>query len=72
MLHSVLMQLRKVSGDCEDGDCPTVYMSDRGTVVFQGAVVTSTEGLRLKPGEQAVELPLDVVRSALPQLSGGF
>jgi hypothetical protein len=66
------MQLRMVSGDgCEDGACPAVFISDRGTVIFQGGLVTSVEGLRLKPGEQAVELPLDVVRSALPELAGG-
>ncbi|HET9140563.1 hypothetical protein [Actinophytocola sp.] len=41
-------------------------MSDRGTVVFQGEPVGKADGLRLGSGEQAVELPLDVVRSALP------
>lgn len=65
------MLLRKVSG-CEKGECPAVYVSDRGTLVFQGAAVTSAEGLRLRPGEQAVELPLHVVRGALPELSGGL
>jgi len=47
------------------------YLSDRGTVVFQGGAVSSAKGLRLGAGEQAVELPLDVVRQALPELSGG-
>ncbi|MFC4084382.1 hypothetical protein [Amycolatopsis samaneae] len=62
------MKLRKLT-DCRIDECPTVYLSDRGTVVFQGNTVTS--GLRLGPGEQAVELPLEVVRQALPELSGG-
>jgi hypothetical protein len=70
MPQPVTMQLRKVSG-CSKGECPAVFMSDQGTVVFQGEVVTSAEGLRLSPGEQAVELPLDVVRNAIPELIGG-
>lgn len=61
------MRVRKVSG-CEGGNCPTVYVSDRGTVVFQGDAVARAEGLTLGNGEQAVELPLDVVLSAFPAL----
>ncbi len=64
------MKVRRVSVGCEGGDCPTVYVSDRGTVVFQGDVVASAEGLRLGQGEHAVELPLDVVKSAIPALLG--
>lgn len=65
------MELRQISGACHNTDCPTVYLTDRGTVVFQGDTVSPAHGPRLSPGEQAVELPLDVVRSALPELSGG-
>ncbi|MBP2320690.1 hypothetical protein JOF56_001075 [Kibdelosporangium banguiense] len=61
------MKLRKVSG-CEDGFCPTVYVSDRGTGVAQGAPVVEAEGLALGPGEVAVELPLDVLKDALRAL----
>jgi hypothetical protein len=70
MAEPVDMKLRMVSG-CEGGECPAVYVSDRGTVVFQGNVVTVAEGLRLGAGEQAVELPMEVVRRVLPELSGG-
>lgn len=63
------MELQKIAGSCPDNDCPTVYLSDRRTVVFQGGAVTT--GLRLGPGEQAVELPLDVVRQVLSGLPGG-
>lgn len=62
------MKVRRVSADCQGGNCPTVYLSDRGTVVFQGYTVASAEGMTLAEGEQAVELPLDVVRSAMPEL----
>jgi hypothetical protein len=61
------MELRQVSG-CEGGECPKVFITDRGTAVFQGDIVT---GLRHGPGEQAVELPLSVVRDALGALSEG-
>lgn len=62
---AVTMELRKVSAGCEGGDCPTVYLTDRGTAVFQGETVA---GARIGQGEQAVELPLSVVRSALAAL----
>lgn len=58
-----------ISDGCQGGECPTVYVSEHGTVVFQGYVVTGVDGLTLSPGEQAVELPLEVVRSALPMLA---
>jgi hypothetical protein len=61
------MQLRKVAG-CSKGECPAVYLSDRETVVFQGTVA---EGVQLGAGEQAVELPLGLVLSAIPSLPGG-
>ena len=63
------MELRQVSG-CEGGECPKVYLSDRGTAVFQGNVVPAAE-LTVGHGEHAVELPLDVVRDALNELMGG-
>lgn len=34
------MQLRRIAGTCYDDDCPTVYLSDRGTVVVQGYTVS--------------------------------
>lgn len=62
------MKLRKITADCNVKDCPAVYVSDLGTVVFQGLPVAAADGLRLGDGEQAVELPMDVVREALPKL----
>jgi hypothetical protein len=58
------MKLRKVSG-CDEGLCPAVYISDRGTGVAQGTPVIDASGLALGPGEVAVELPLGVLREAL-------
>lgn len=65
----VTMTLRKVAGSCRNDDCPTVYVSDRGTVVFQGDAVTAAHGLRLGTGEQAVELPMSLVLEAMNELS---
>ncbi|WP_093422492.1 hypothetical protein [Saccharopolyspora flava] len=62
------MKLTKVT-ECKDDNCPAVYISDRGTAVIQGAVVNPpTEGLTLGAGETAVELPPEVVLSAVEAL----
>lgn len=60
------MQLRKLAGTCDDDECPTVYLSDRGTVVVQGFTVT--RGLSLADDEQAVEIPADLLRRAVEGL----
>lgn len=64
------MKVRKVSSDCDRGNCPTVYLADDGMPVFQGYPVESADGMRLGPGEMAVKLPLDVVLSAISALTG--
>jgi hypothetical protein len=56
------LELIRISGDCNAGDCPTGYVSNRNTVVFQGPVVASAQGLRLGVDEQAVELPVEIVK----------
>ena len=62
------MELRQVSG-CEGGECPAVYLAvEQGTAVFQGRQLTTADGVNPGPGEQAVELPLEVVRDALAAL----
>lgn len=59
------MPLLKVSG-CDNGTCPAVYVSDRGTAVVQGTpVAAATEGLTLGDGETAVELPPEIVLDAV-------
>ena len=62
------MRLLKVSG-CDNGTCPAVYVSDRGTAVVQGdPVATHTDGLTLGEGETAVELPSEVILGAVATL----
>ncbi len=53
---------------CPDGDCPAIYATDRGTVVFQGSLVADAEAVGARPtatGETRAELPLELVMSWL-------
>ena len=61
------MKLRKLT-ECKKTDCPAVYISDRGTAVVQGIQVAEAEGLTLGAGETAVEVPPDIVLSAVREL----
>lgn len=65
------MKVRRVSDECRNTNCPTVYLADDGTAVFQGEPVDSADGMQLGPGETAVKLPIDVVMNALSALSQG-
>jgi hypothetical protein len=63
------MLLEPLRGECSDGKtCPALHRTDRGTVVVQGWTVTDPEALRqlrLPPGEQAVEIPAELVAEVL-------
>ncbi len=49
------------NGDCDSGDCPTVYVTDRDTVAVQGYDID-----RATPaGESVVEIPKAVLREAV-------
>ena len=56
-------------GECSDGKtCRALHRTDRGTVVIQGWAVTDPEALRqlhLPAGEQAVEIPAELVAEVL-------
>ena len=62
------MKLTKLAGTCEVNECPTVYRTDRGTLVVQGDLVADADGLTLGTGEQAVEIPLGLLREAFSAL----
>jgi hypothetical protein len=55
------MRLTMLRGSCVGGDCPTVYATDRGTLVVQGATVTDAEGVSVPAGETLVEVPADLL-----------
>jgi hypothetical protein len=53
------------TGDCDDNDCPNVYLTDRGTFVVQGE---QFEHLKVPTGEFAVEIPESTLREAFRAL----
>jgi hypothetical protein len=62
------MKLTKIAGDanCRNGDCPTVYRTDRGTIAVQGERLAHPT-----PGHEAiVEIPLDLLTEAVRALGG--
>lgn len=62
------MRLTFLGTDSEDGECPTLYETDRGTIVVQGYRVTDLEALGdvrdLAEGETLVEIPRALLRYA--------
>jgi hypothetical protein len=43
-------RMKVIAGGCFDGTCPTIYATDRGTVVVQGQQVNDND-VTLGPGE---------------------
>ena len=64
------MRLTRIAGpgnDCPDGvTCPTVFATDRGTLVVQGYVLTpeNLAQMTLPDGESAVEIPVSLLMEA--------
>jgi hypothetical protein len=58
------MKLTFLGTDSVGGSCPTLYTTDRGTIVVQGNRVTDTEALtQLRDaleGEAFVEVPIEL------------
>jgi hypothetical protein len=62
------MELTKIAGDnnCKDGDCPTIYRTDRGTIAVQGDRLE-----RPTPdGEAIVEISAALLAEAMRALGG--
>ena len=62
------MRLEFLGTDSRDGECPTLYRTDRGTSVVQGYKVTDPEALAdlrdLAEDETVVEVPAELLRFA--------
>jgi hypothetical protein len=59
-------KLTLVTTLCGGGSCPTVYRTDRGTLVVQGYTVTATDAnIDLPVGEQLVEIPAELLAAAM-------
>ncbi|GIE91315.1 hypothetical protein [Actinoplanes regularis] len=50
---------------CGAGSCPTVYRTDRGTVLVQGVAAT---GVAVADGELLVEIPRELLIEAARQI----
>lgn len=59
------MRMRFLGSTSEAGACPTLYETDRGTIVVQGLRLTDTEALAdlrdILDGETAVEVPRELL-----------
>jgi hypothetical protein len=65
-----LAQLRPVANVCTAGSCPTVYVSDTGTVVVQGYAISAQDaGVDVPDGEVLVKIPFDLLVEAVRNLS---
>jgi hypothetical protein len=54
-----------LAGQCGGGSCPTVYGTDRETVVVQGYVVDGdSAGVEVPDGEHLVEIPTEILLAA--------
>jgi hypothetical protein len=56
------MKLTRRDGACYGGTCPTIYDTDRGTVVVQGWKVVDAD-VEVPDGEALVEIPRELLRS---------
>ncbi|HET8657656.1 MAG TPA: hypothetical protein VFM55_01505 [Micromonosporaceae bacterium] len=55
---------------CGAGECPTVYRTDRGTLVVQGYTFQPAHaGIDLPPGEQMVEVPFELLADCVQAVS---
>ena len=58
--HNVNLDL--VAELCGAGECPTVYRTDRGTLVIQGYRFDPADaGTTVPAGEQMVEIPAELI-----------
>jgi hypothetical protein len=48
---------------CDKKACPTIYTTDRGTILVQGETLTD-HGLSIPAHESLVEIPKDLIREA--------
>lgn len=65
------MKLRFIGTTSGGGNCPTLYETDRGTIVVQGYKVTDEEALGqlrdVLDGETFVEIPRELLTGFAPK-----
>ncbi|MBU2670642.1 hypothetical protein KOI35_44795 [Actinoplanes bogorensis] len=58
-----------LASQCGAGSCPTVYSTDRETVIVQGYSTTGeAAGVEVPDGERLVEIPVDVLLAAADKI----
>jgi hypothetical protein len=63
------MRLDPLSQACGSAACPQLFASDHGTFVVQGKLLAPDEvGVPMGPGEALVEIPREILLSALRDL----
>ncbi|MCM4084778.1 hypothetical protein [Paractinoplanes hotanensis] len=66
---SIGLRLHALASNCSSGSCPTVYSTDRATIVVQGyAVSGENAGVEVPDGERLVEIPVEVLLAAADQI----
>ncbi|HET6482104.1 MAG TPA: hypothetical protein VFG35_19020 [Actinoplanes sp.] len=61
--------LQSLASECGAGTCPTVYRTDRETIVVQGYVVDGgSAGVAVPDGERLVEIPTEVLLAAADKI----
>ncbi|MGG2458281.1 hypothetical protein ACO0M4_00345 [Streptomyces sp. RGM 3693] len=58
------MEVTVLATSCDKKDCPTIYKTDRNTLLVQGATPTD-HGLRIPAHETLVEIPLELLQKAI-------
>ncbi|PJE95638.1 hypothetical protein CUT44_21965 [Streptomyces carminius] len=58
------MKVTKLVSSCDLKDCPTIYATDRGTLLVQGET-PADHGLRIPAHETLVEIPVELFRKAV-------
>ena len=60
-----IMELTRIArANCKDGDCPTVYTTDQGTIAVQGYRLDHVT----PDGEAIVEIPAELLSEAVRAL----
>jgi hypothetical protein len=58
------MKVQMLAKECDKKDCPTLYSTDRGTLLVQGDRPEG-HGLTLPAHEGVVEIPVSLIKKAI-------
>ncbi|WP_335980745.1 hypothetical protein [Streptomyces sp. CA2R106] len=58
------MQVTVLTRICDKKECPTLYRTDRGTLLVQG-YTGDDHGLAMPQGEGVVEIPVELLKKAI-------